>query len=179
MVKGSSLSTRVISIQCSLLILIKFEISEKKEMSNLSLSQWYSLLYEKRLKDVKLDIDMTLDVLRRRKNFESPVTTKDNTHDGESLMRKAAEFKRYIERSSTSYSLMPECHELSNHSMLNWHLECGTAGSYSVFRLRVSIDLVVVETRNIHHRYSVVDIPTRALDGISSDIPSRDTEYFS
>ena len=96
MVKGSSLSTRVISIQCSLLILIKFEISEKKEMSNLSLSQWYSLLYEKRLKDVKLDIDMTLDVLRRRKNFESPVTTKDNTHDGESLMRKAAEFKRYI-----------------------------------------------------------------------------------
>ena len=43
--------------------------------------------------------------------------------------------------------------------MLNWHLECGTAGSYSVFRLRVSTDLVVVETRNIHHRYSVVDIP--------------------
>ena len=51
--------------------------------------------------------------------------------------------------------------------MLNWHLKCGTAGSYSVFRLRVSTDLVVVETRNIHHRYSV--------DGISSDIPSRDT----
>ena len=45
--------------------------------------------------------------------------------------------------------------------MLNWHLECGTAGSYYVFRLRVSTDLVVVKTRNIHHRYSVVDIPSR------------------
>ena len=45
---------------------------------------------------MKLDIDMTLDILRRRKIFESPVTTKDNTHDGESLMRKAAEFKRCI-----------------------------------------------------------------------------------
>ena len=39
MVKRSSLSTRIISIQCSLLILIKFEISEKMEMSNLSLSR--------------------------------------------------------------------------------------------------------------------------------------------
>ena len=77
-------------------MLLEIEISEKKEMSYLSLSQWYSLLYEKRLKDVKLDIDMTLDILSRRKKFESPVTTKDNTHDGESLMRKAAEFKRYI-----------------------------------------------------------------------------------
>ena len=39
-----------------------------------------------------------------------------------------------------------------------WHIKIG---SYSVFRLRVSTDLVVVETRNIHHRYSVVDIPSR------------------
>ena len=77
MVKGSSLSTRVISIQCSLLILIKFEISEKKEMSNFSLSQWYSLLYEKRLKDVKLDIDMTLDILNRQLQRKiTPMTVK-------------------------------------------------------------------------------------------------------
>ena len=77
MEKGSSLSTRVISIQCSLLILIKFEISEKKEMSNLSLSQWYSLLYEKRLKDVKLDIDMTLDILNRQLQRKiTPMTVK-------------------------------------------------------------------------------------------------------
>ena len=77
MVKGSSLSTRVISIQCSLLILIKFEISEKKEMSNLSLSQWYSLLYEKRLKDVKLDKDMTLDILNRQLQRKiTPMTVK-------------------------------------------------------------------------------------------------------
>ena len=82
MVKGASLSSRVISIQCSLLILIKFEISEKKEMNNVTLSQWYCLLYEKRLKDVKMDSDMTLDILRRRKKFESPVTTKDNTCGG-------------------------------------------------------------------------------------------------
>ena len=41
---------------------------------------------------MKLDIDMISDILRRRKKFESPVTTKDNAHDGESLMRKAAEF---------------------------------------------------------------------------------------
>ena len=58
-------------------MLLEIEISEKKEMSNLSLSQWYSLLYEKRLKDVKLDKDMTLDILNRQLQRKiTPMTVK-------------------------------------------------------------------------------------------------------
>ena len=71
MVYGALLSSRIISRECTLLILIKFEISDKKEMSNFTQSQWYSLLYEKHLKDVKLDSVMTSDILRRRKNLNA------------------------------------------------------------------------------------------------------------
>ena len=43
------------------------------------------------MRNVKLDSDMTLDILRRRKIFESPVTTKDNSHDGERMSKVMSE----------------------------------------------------------------------------------------
>ena len=54
----ASLATRVSQIQCSILMAIKFEVYEKKDLAGRTQAQWFTELYEKKILLVKLDSDV-------------------------------------------------------------------------------------------------------------------------
>ena len=92
----ASRPSRIVAHQCSVVMKTKFEIHEKKEMNGKLLSHWYAEIFERNIRQLKLDPDITLEMHRRRKNFDSDVCAPNNVYDGASLMRKAGEYKRII-----------------------------------------------------------------------------------
>ena len=91
--KPSTLTARCNEIQCTLMVLTRFEIASKKEMHGKDQAKWFKLIFERRLGEITIDRDMTKEMLRRRKNFDHPTVESIHVHDGLSLLRRASEYK--------------------------------------------------------------------------------------
>ena len=92
----ATLHWRVSDLQCTILILCRFEIAQKDVMNSQSVMEWYKILFVNRVNEAKLDTDMTIDMLMKKKNFGIVTSSTIDNHDGASLQRRASEFRRVI-----------------------------------------------------------------------------------